>query len=170
MDSIAVRANPAPYSKRTHTFRTTAGDTPAARARLGTVPFGHDARHAACRETGLTSVNKFSTGRIERVRVQTKIFGDATTQSCEVEGAGALDSGPGTPASLCFTVDIATVIPDEIDRPRLSAKCAAGRAGCVLDAISVGANHFAHSTSAQRAAPPPRPEGRVCGAGKEDDH
>ncbi len=37
MGRPAVAAFPAPYSKRTHTFRTASGDRTAARARLGTV-------------------------------------------------------------------------------------------------------------------------------------
>jgi hypothetical protein len=49
MGLAAVRANPVSYSKRAHTFRTTVGNTPAARAHLGTVPFGYDAHHTACR-------------------------------------------------------------------------------------------------------------------------
>jgi hypothetical protein len=38
-----------PHSKRIHTFWTTVGNAPAARTRLGSVPFGNDAHYAACR-------------------------------------------------------------------------------------------------------------------------
>src|SRR5271166_3733370 len=39
MRCTTTRTNPMPHSKRAHTFRTTGGNHPAARARLGSPPF-----------------------------------------------------------------------------------------------------------------------------------
>ena len=47
MRSPTVGTGPVSYSKRAHTFRTTDGDRPAARARLGSPTFGNDFTFAA---------------------------------------------------------------------------------------------------------------------------
>jgi hypothetical protein len=50
------------------------------------------------------------------------------------------------PASLRLTVDPAAVIPDEMNRSRLTSQSAANRTACILDAVSAGQDHSFQST------------------------
>ena len=115
---------------------------------------GSQARRS--REAGVSGIAELAAHGIDRVGVNAEVFGDATAEVGEVERAGALDRRTCFPPSLGLPIDLAAVIPEEINRSRLRAERSACRFGGVFDAISVGENHCADSITQPGAAPPPR--------------
>jgi hypothetical protein len=89
-------------------------------------------------EAGVTGVNEFPAGCVNRIGVDAESFGYASAKPRQFGIRWAPDGHAGLPALLRLTVNLTAVIPDEINRARLTSQSAANRTGCILDAVSVG--------------------------------
>lgn len=100
---------------------------------------GSEAR--GLREGGIPSVSKLGADRINRIGMNAKINGHSTAEIGKIKGGRPTDHRSAAPPLLGLSVNLATVIPDEVDSPRLSAKGAPCRISAVADAVSRRQKH-----------------------------
>jgi hypothetical protein len=81
---------------------------------------------------------------VNRVGVDAEIFGYASAKLRQLGIRWAPDGHAGLPAFLRLTVNLAAIIPDEINRSCLTSQSAANRTACILDAVSAGKSHSFH--------------------------
>jgi hypothetical protein len=93
------------------------------------------------REAGVTGAAELPTDRIDRVEGDAQRLGHPTAKTSQFSIGRAPDGRACLPAAPGLAIDLTAVIPQEVYRPRLQAKCPAGRSACVLDALSLGQEH-----------------------------
>ena len=81
--------------------------------------------------------NKLLADGLHRAAVQTKERAAPGRQLDQIEG-----TRPRLFLASRRLLDLATIIPDVVDRPRMSTKALGG--GCILNAVSIGQDHTLH--------------------------
>lgn len=89
-------------------------------------------------KTGATGVRELSADSIDCIGMQAKFFGGAATKFLQIECRWSLDAAACLPSGMCVAINLAAVIPNEINGSRLSPQGIAGAVGCVFDAKSEG--------------------------------
>lgn len=96
--------------------------------------------------------------RRDCIRMKTE-FRRAASERREIKGRGPAGFRASDPSSLGLALNLAAVVPDEIDRRRLLLQRALRGSGAVLDAIAVGENHLAGLRSGANGAGVKKPSG-----------
>lgn len=94
------------------------------------------------RERCVTRIRKLLANRVNRIRVDTQFFGDASAEVDQIKRGRSPCTGASFPSRGGFAIDLAAVVPKEIDRARLRSERPTCRISAISDAISVGQNHM----------------------------
>ena len=86
-------------------------------------------------------IGKLGADRVHRVGMDTQFLGGTTAETSEIKAGRTLNLHAGAIPPRSLAVDLTEIVPDEVDRSRLSAKRPAGSPIPVLDAIAVVEDH-----------------------------